>query len=105
MGAAMKATFYKQRKNKLVCGVMAGLSDKFGWDITIARVLAALFMYFSGMGIILYIILAIFLPFKEDLEQENTTTNDYQRHYGPRQRKDAEVIDEEDAQTKDGWFW
>lgn len=43
-----KAIFYKQRKNRMICGVVAGLADKYGWDLPIARVLTALFVYFSG---------------------------------------------------------
>ena len=39
-----KATFYKKRKGSMICGVVAGLSDKYGWDLPLARILAALFM-------------------------------------------------------------
>ena len=89
----MKSMFYKKRQNKLLCGVVAGLADKFGWDLPIARVVAALLMYFSGIGIILYILLAIFLPYKEDIERDKYGT-------GPRKRKDAEGVRDDD-----GWFW
>ena len=40
-----KATFYKKRKGSMICGVVAGLSDKYGWELPLARILAALFMY------------------------------------------------------------
>ena len=53
-------------------------------------------MYFYGFGILLYILLAIFLPYKEDLDRDNYGT-------GPRRRKDAEVVDDDD--DNDGWFW
>ena len=36
----MSNRFYKTRKNRLVAGVVAGLADKFGWDLTLARILA-----------------------------------------------------------------
>ncbi|HFR5297760.1 TPA: PspC domain-containing protein [Streptococcus pyogenes] len=90
----METKFYKQRKNRLVAGVIAGLADKYGWDLALARVLAALLIYGTGFGVLLYILLAIFLPYKEDLLEER-----YGR--GPRRRKDADVLNEE----KDGWFW
>ena len=45
----MESALYKQRKNKLVCGVCAGIADKFGWDLPLTRVLAALLMYFYGL--------------------------------------------------------
>lgn len=85
----METKFYKQRKNRLVAGVIAGLADKYGWDLALARVLAALLIYGTGFGVLLYILLAIFLPYKEDLLEER-----YGR--GPRRRKDAD---------EDGWFW
>lgn len=90
----METKFYKQRKNRLVAGVIAGLADKYGWDLALARVLAALLIYGTGSGVLLYILLAIFLPYKEDLLEER-----YGR--GPRRRKDADVLNEEE----DGWFW
>lgn len=93
----MKSVFYKQRKNKMVSGVCAGLADKFGWDLPLTRILTALLMYFTGFGILLYILLAIFLPYKEDL------INNHRNHgTGPRKRKDADAINEDD---NDGWFW
>lgn len=61
----MESALYKQRKNKLVCGVCAGIADKFGWDLPLTRVLAALLMYFYGFGILLYILLAIFFLTKK----------------------------------------
>lgn len=90
----METKFYKQRKNRLVAGVIAGLADKYGWDLALARVLAALLIYGTGFGVLLYILLAIFLPYKEDLLEER-----YGR--GPRRRKDADFLNEEE----DGWFW
>ncbi|HES5879211.1 TPA: PspC domain-containing protein, partial [Streptococcus pyogenes] len=69
-------------------------ADKYGWDLALARVLAALLIYGTGFGVLLYILLAIFLPYKEDLLEER-----YGR--GPRRRKDADVLNEEE----DGWFW
>ncbi|HEP3354712.1 TPA: PspC domain-containing protein [Streptococcus pyogenes] len=90
----METKFYKQRKNRLVAGVIAGLADKYGWDLALARVLAAFLIYGTGFGVLLYILLAIFLPYKEDLLEER-----YGR--GPRRRKDADVLNEEE----DGWFW
>ena len=91
----MKSIFYKQRKNKLVCGVCAGLADKFGWDLPLTRILGALLIYFTGFGFFLYILLAVFLPYKEDLIDDDK----YGR--GPRKRKDADIIDDDN----DGWFW
>ena len=90
----MKTTFYKLRRNRAVSGVLAGLSDKFGLDVGLVRFLFVLFTVFNfGLGIIVYIILAAVIPYKEDVEEEMYGT-------GPRKRKEAEAIKEDD-----GWFW
>ena len=90
----MKTTFYKLRRNRAVSGVLAGLSDKFGLDVGLVRLLFVLFTVFNfGVGIIVYIILAAVIPYKEDVEEEMYGT-------GPRKRKEAEAIKEDD-----GWFW
>ena len=90
----MKTTFYKLRRNRAVSGGLAGLSDKFGLDVGLVRFLFVLFTVFNfGLGIIVYIILAAVIPYKEDVEEEMYGT-------GPRKRKEAEAIKEDD-----GWFW
>ncbi|MGT2887622.1 PspC domain-containing protein [Streptococcus didelphis] len=89
----MKGKFYKQRQNRILAGVVAGLADKYGWDLVVARVIAGLLMYTNGFGILIYILLAIFLPYKEDLMRSNSNR--------PRSRKEADAIKDED----DGWFW
>ncbi|MCK1201579.1 PspC domain-containing protein [Streptococcus uberis] len=91
----MESKFYKQRKNRLLAGVVAGLADKYGWDLPLARVFAALVIYFSGFGVLIYILLAIFLPYKEDLIADKNGN-------GPRRRKNADVINDDE---EDGWFW
>ena len=90
----MKTQFYKLRRNSAISGVLAGLSDKFGLDVGLVRFLFVLFTIFNfGLGIIIYIILAAVMPYKEDVEAEMYGT-------GPRKMKDAEPIND-----NDGWFW
>ena len=86
--------FYKMRRNRMVSGVLAGLSDKWKLDVTLVRFLFAIFTISNfGVGVIIYIILASILPTKEEIEAEMYGT-------GPRKRKEAEAIDD-----NDGWFW
>ena len=83
--------FYKIRKNRLVAGVLAGLADKFGWNLTLARVLAIILMVSTQFGIFLYLVLALLLPYKEDIYPEIKLKDG-------RKRKNAEpVVDE--------WKW
>ncbi|MGT2741965.1 PspC domain-containing protein [Streptococcus plurextorum] len=89
----MEPIFYKKRQGQLLAGVLSGLSDKFHWDVSLVRILTAIFMYFSfGFALFLYIVLAVFLPYKEDVDRERYGT-------GPRRRKDAKPIQD------DKWFF
>ena len=90
----MKVTFYKTKRNRLLTGVLAGLADRFKFDLSLIRFLYILFTIATfGLGILIYIALSVLLPYKEDLEAEMYGT-------GPRKRKDAEPIDE-----KSDLFW
>ena len=90
----MNAKFYKMRRNRMVSGVLAGLSDKWKLDVTLVRFLFAIFTVANfGIGVIIYIILASILPTKEEIEAEMYGT-------GPRKRKEAQAIED-----NDGWFW
>lgn len=93
----MNSKFYKMRRNRMISGVLAGLSglsDKWNFDVTLVRFLFAIFTVANfGIGVIIYIILASILPTKEDIEAEMYGT-------GPRKRKEAQAIEE-----NDGWFW
>ncbi|EWM60190.1 PspC domain-containing protein [Streptococcus thermophilus] len=83
--------FYKIRKNRLVAGVVAGLADKFGWNLTLARVLAIILMVSTQFGIFLYLVLALLLPYKEDIYPEIKLKDG-------RKRKNAESVEDE-------WKW
>ena len=90
----MNTKFYKMRRNRMVSGVLAGLSDKWNFDVTLVRFLFAIFTISNfGIGVIIYIILASILPTKEEIEAEMYGT-------GPRKRKEAQAIED-----NDGWFW
>ena len=90
----MNNKFYKMKRNSMVSGVLAGLSDKWNFDVTLVRLLFVIFTVANfGIGVIIYIILASILPTKEEIEAEMYGT-------GPRKRKEAEAIDD-----NDGWFW
>ena len=90
----MNRKFYKMRRNRMISGVLAGLSDSWDLDVTLVRFLFVIFTIANfGLGIIIYIILAYILPTKEDIEAEMYGT-------GPRKMKEAEPIDDDK-----GWFW
>ncbi|MDO4666894.1 MAG: PspC domain-containing protein [Streptococcus sp.] len=89
----MKVKFYKLRRHKIIAGVLSGLADKFGFERGLVRIIFIIFTVLNfGIGILIYILLALAMPYKEDVEKEMYGT-------GPRKRKDATPIDDDD------WIW
>ena len=52
----------KRSANKMIAGVCGGLAEYLGMDATIVRVIHALLVLFGGVGLLLYIILALLMP-------------------------------------------
>ena len=65
--AASNAPLRRSRHNRVIAGVVAGLANFFGLDVTLARVLYVLISIFSAAfpGILVYIILWIVVPEEE----------------------------------------
>ena len=63
-----KQKLMRLSKEKMFAGVLGGVADYLGWDVTILRIVFVLVTAFSSMfpGIIIYIILWILMP--EELE-------------------------------------
>ena len=54
---------YRDRDNRLIFGICAGLSEYFGFDLAITRIVTALsLLFFTLPTSIAYIILALLLP-------------------------------------------
>jgi phage shock protein PspC (stress-responsive transcriptional regulator) len=78
--------FYKLRRNRLLTGTLAGLADKFRWDVWLVRAIflaIVLLTKIAWLAMILYGMASIYLPIKEEVDAERYGT-------GPRKRKDAE---------------
>ena len=52
----------KSRKDRVIDGVCAGLADYLGADVTLVRVIWLLTVFIKGIGLIAYILAAIFVP-------------------------------------------
>ena len=55
-------TLHKSESSRVVCGVCGGLADYFGIDPTIVRIICALIMFSTGIGIPAYLIAALIMP-------------------------------------------
>jgi phage shock protein PspC (stress-responsive transcriptional regulator) len=65
---------YRSRKGEQVSGVCAGLAEYFGVDVTWVRVAFVLVTLINGIGLLLYIILALVIP-KEPLGSETEASS------------------------------
>ena len=52
----------KRSANKMLAGVCGGLAEYLGMDATIVRVIYALLVICGGVGLLLYLILALLMP-------------------------------------------
>lgn len=90
----MEDQFYRLKRGRVLAGVLSGLSDKFNWDLNLVRALFVVSCLFAQFPIIIYVVLAIFLPYKEDLERQRFGSS-------KRRRKNAESVGSDD----DDWLW
>ncbi len=58
----MKKTLHRSSTNKMLCGVCGGVAEYLDADPTIVRLVCAILILSSGMGILIYIIAAIIMP-------------------------------------------
>ncbi len=81
----------KSRKNKMIGGVCGGISEFFGIDPTIVRVIAGVLCLLKGVGILIYLVACIVMPYDDedfsDVDAENL--------------KSANINPEEEKKSKD----
>jgi len=57
---------YRSRKEKMIAGICGGLSEHFGIDPTLIRVLFVLFAFLGGTALLLYLIMWVIVPLKPE---------------------------------------
>ena len=72
----LNAPLRRSRRNRMIAGVVAGLADYLGIDITLARVMYVILSVCSAAfpGILVYVLFWIFTPQEEDYIAHRTTT-------------------------------
>lgn len=70
-GSSLRATalsreWYRSRRGKKIAGVCAGLAEEFGISTTPVRLIFVLLTLIGGPGIILYIILWVVMPYRDE---------------------------------------
>ncbi len=64
----------KSKTDKIITGVCGGLAEYFGIDSVIVRLVFVVLVFFNGVGLLLYIILAIIMPKAEQVDQSPKET-------------------------------
>ncbi|WP_440956878.1 PspC domain-containing protein [Methanosarcina sp. Mfa9] len=64
----MKRTLTKSKSNKMLFGVCGGIGEYFGIDPTLIRLAFVLLAFLNGIGIVIYIILAVIMPSESGVE-------------------------------------
>ncbi|MCQ1534109.1 PspC domain-containing protein [Methanosarcina sp. KYL-1] len=64
----MKRRLTKSKSNKILFGVCGGLGEYFGIDPTLVRLAFVLLALLNGIGIVIYIILAVIMPSESGIE-------------------------------------
>ncbi|MBQ0027922.1 MAG: PspC domain-containing protein [Lachnospiraceae bacterium] len=52
----------KSSRDRMICGVCAGVADYCGIDVSVVRLLWIIFTAFGGAGVLAYIVAAIVIP-------------------------------------------
>lgn len=70
----MSTRITKSKTDKVIDGVCGGLAEYFGIDPVLVRLVFVLLVFIDGLGLVLYIILAIIMPQAEKLDQSPKET-------------------------------
>ena len=68
------AELRRPRNGRLIGGVCAALADRFGWNVSLVRLLAVLSIFIPGPQIIFYVIAWVLIP-GEPAATSGTTTH------------------------------
>jgi len=71
-----RRSLYRCRHDRRIAGVASGLAEYFDLDVSLVRVLWVLSIFFGGLGILLYIALAIIVPLEPEYLAQPGTDGD-----------------------------
>ena len=64
----------RPRHPRMIAGVCSGFALHYGWDITLTRLICALLIIFTGVGLLAYLLAWIIIPEAPYVLPESTTT-------------------------------
>jgi len=94
--------FYRSRTDRVIWGVCGGLGEYFNVDSTLIRILFIILTLGSGVGVILYIVLALMVPNNPNQKAGSPkSANDLAEELGASAKKiRAEMNNQGDHHTK-----
>jgi phage shock protein C len=72
--SSFRGQLTRPRHNRMIAGICAGLALHYGWDLSLVRVICALLIVCTGIGLVAYLIAWIVIPEESYMLPENTTT-------------------------------
>jgi phage shock protein C len=73
----MNRRLYRCRQNRLIAGVASGIAEYFDVDPTLVRVLWIASIFFGGLGLFAYVVMAIIMPLEpEEMPVANASPGD-----------------------------
>ncbi len=69
----MKKKLYRNKETGVITGVLSGLSEYFGFNVNIVRLIYVLLTMFTTVfpGVIIYVVLAFIMPEKNEIGHTN----------------------------------
>jgi phage shock protein PspC (stress-responsive transcriptional regulator) len=59
---ATSPTLVRPKQGRILGGVALAVANRFGWNVTVTRVLTAVAVIFTGVGIVAYLVLWVVIP-------------------------------------------
>ena len=71
---------YRSNRHNMIAGVMGGIAERFGWNVTLLRIIFVIVSCMSAAfpGILVYLVLWLLIP-KQDLQLQSPYSNGYQQ--------------------------
>jgi phage shock protein C len=70
----MNRRLYRCRHDRMVAGVAGGIAEYFDADPAIVRILWIVSIFFGGIGLLLYIVMALIVPLEPEVAPGTTLT-------------------------------
>jgi phage shock protein PspC (stress-responsive transcriptional regulator) len=71
--AGLPGQLTRPRHPRMIAGVCAGLALHYGWDLSLVRIICALLIVCTGVGLVAYLIAWIVIPEEPYILPENST--------------------------------